>query len=94
MYVCETHDAVSDLYLGIAIPGYQTFQEGRQLKHLSWGQERKKGSFKKYVDTMEHSVSIGHQTGLQDYKEDHVSSAHRAGKGLVRPYPRPLFHLQ
>lgn len=42
MYVCEKHDTVLDLYLGIAIPGYQTFQEGRQQKHLSWGQERKK----------------------------------------------------
>lgn len=88
MYVCEKHDAVSDLYLGIAIPGNRTFQEGRQLKHLSWGQERKKGSFKKYVDTMERCEHRA-PNWLQGYKEDHVSSAHRAGKGLVTPYPPP-----
>lgn len=68
---------------GLQWPWYQTFQEGRQLKHLSWDQERKERSFKKYLDTMEHSVSIRQQTGLQGYKADHISSGHKAGKDLT-----------
>lgn len=63
MYVCEKHDPVWDLYLWIAMTLISDLSGRLAAKAPRLG-PRKNVSFKKYLDTMQHSVSIRQRIGL------------------------------